>query len=679
MIMRARSLDSGNLFDVACDEVGRLAIGGITLDGSVSIDMTATNSILEQIRQGITPPGGFLTVKVDPSSPVPVSSTTPIDVKLKSLDATAFPNGLTTYLQGINPAITVPTSINTLGPSFSTGLPIRFDSLDTTEFPNGIPVNITGATSLTVNSTITQAPGDAALRVQLDGQIINGPLSVKLDAVNLGTAGIPINLSASTAALRVTLDGPQAVSITGNVTQDPTQFNAIVDRLTSIRDNLTTNTTTVGGISVLKNVMYDADGMLSDSNPLRTRAVIANSSGVPYDSTNRLLTTTRLVDASDVALGTTTNRVNTSSQLVDGSNAVFGTTSNRINVSTTLVDASNTAFGTTSNRLNVSTRLFDSTGLEYSAANPIPTNATVTFPSNTTLTALRQNETKDENTVPGSLLVSAMFAKALNSNPLTDNVWKHLKIGLPDGDISSALLRKQIDSATPSGATSVTAYTVDNTSNAFQIPVSAPLVSLSSARVVPADCFGGIIVRGTNGTSGVNNAAVQPLNMNQKGELIVGGHSRLILRTGVKAVVDYNATETFNNTAGAIGRPVIMTGFTNGAIPLENSTGFIILQMTRGTWSENTAGTLSFCCQFNNHPNPSDANFNNYWFSTVEEHSTLFAGGIPAVIYGRISSSNKGNYVKVPILGRWVRPMLWMTGGVNNTTTFELFMSYSNV
>lgn len=630
MIMRARVLNAGNVMDVACDEQGRLSIGGVTLEGNVAIDLTSTNALLEDIRDTLNPASGNFVVQIDPAVAVRIDDSTPLDVNLESL-AAIFNAGIPVRIDNVDSDIDFRVTIESLdSTAFPNGLNVNLNAINTTLFPNGIPVDLQGATDLTVTATIDQDPGDPPLRVTLEGTTPGSSLSVSLDDFNLPLPGLPVYLDATSSPLRVIFQSPQTVVVQGDVELDADQFTNLSVPLDEIRDILTANSYNVSGVSGQRVIIHDADGVLSNSNPLRTQSILLDSAGTPYDA------------------------------------------SNRVQVSSRLLDATNTAFGVSGNPIFTTGSLRDSTGALITNANPLPTSASVDFPSDTVNEINRSSNATLNTFVTSDSLVTVPYSRQENSNN-----WSPTLIGLTEVSSGAEIaLHKSATALVPNfGAGNGECYRYiterSNSVGATYIPRTAMV-----AKVLPVSTYNaGVELLNDDQTY----AGVQVMNMNTAGELLVGGRLKMLARSGAIALGGLANSENLGNiTAKAYN----FSNTTNGAIPLKFFTGFAILQVTKINWVASggaTSSSINFTLQFNNHPDPSSVDFEKYWFS-ASEYSNPINSFQPAAMYGSFAVANRGNYIKIPVLGRWCRPIFWFTGDTINqlSSTFDIMVLHSN-
>lgn len=664
MIMRARVLNDGNVMDVACDEQGRLSIGGVTLEGNVAIDLTSTNTLLQDIRDTLDPASGNFVVQIDPAVAVRIDDSTPLDVNLESL-AAIFNAGIPVRIDNVDSDIDFRVVIESLDSSaFPNGLNVNLNAINTTLFPNGIPVDLQGATDLTVTATIDQDPGDPPLRVTLEGTTPGSSLSVSIDDFNVPLPGLPVYLDAASSPLRVVFDSLQSVDITGAIELDPTQFGTLNTNIDNLDTLLTGNQYNVGGVTGQRVIIHDADGVLSDANPLRTRTQLLDSTGTLHDATNRIQVSSRLLDAANAAFGVSANPIFTTGSLRDSAGALI-TTSNRLPTTTRLIDAAAADTGVAANPLYITGSLRDSTGALITNANPLPTSASVTFP--TTLTNQIGRVADDDTTIGAPDSSLGLVALQYSKEQGVDR-WRANIHGLQDLENSLTLHTKTKGAiAQYVSGTNVTVYGIER---ANTLRKTNPVQSLMTARVIPVGNFvGGLELNYDDLTTPGLNA----LNMNTFGELLVGGRLQTLLHTG-----SFTLTSIAGGPTEVNGAKPYIGSLTNGAVPINYATGFIILQVTKLTYSETGSSALNFALQFNNHPDPSAVLFNNYWFSTVE-FSPGISTAAPAQIYGSFGIGSKGNYLKAPVLGRWVRPIIWTTGPIDGGSAFDITLMHSNV
>lgn len=271
-IIKAVSLTTGVAKDVACDEQGRLAISGITLDGAVSIDLTSTNTLLDEISDILNPPDGQpFQVQIPATYPITLNTTDgPIDVNIESIDLANFVNGIPVRIESTNDTVEVKVSVESISSTtFPDGIPINVTGISTVDFPDGIPIKVESFNTVDFP----------------DGIPINVTGISSVDFPN----GIPIRIESSSEPLQVTIDTTAGPSV---VTIDATQFTDLLNSLT------------VDGTVQL----VDENGNpITASNPLEvtiplTQTITIGDADGPFSNTNRLSTSTQLVDENGVPI-----------------------------------------------------------------------------------------------------------------------------------------------------------------------------------------------------------------------------------------------------------------------------------------------------------------------------------------------------------------------------------------
>jgi hypothetical protein len=250
MVIRASIINDGDTRDVVCDADGRLLVGGISLDGSVAIDLTDTNAALAQLIDILDPATGNFQVQVDPAFPVVVDTTNPIDINIAGIDAIFSGEGIPVRIQSADSNVDVSVSVESINATtFPNGIPVRIDGIDLTDFPNGLPINFSGIS----------AAFPSGIPIEINA----------IDLVNLPD-GIPINITTQSDPLLVQID----------TTGGPSVVNLNTSQLTDLLNAINADNNEV--------FIKDANGLLSDANPLRTTSQLVDETGTPISAANPL-------------------------------------------------------------------------------------------------------------------------------------------------------------------------------------------------------------------------------------------------------------------------------------------------------------------------------------------------------------------------------------------------------
>lgn len=263
-IIRAISETSGNSRDVICDESGKLIVTGVSLDGDVSIDLSATNALLTDISETLNPPGGApFEVQIPSSFPITLDTgETPLNVVVDNLNLTNFPDGLPVRIESADDTINLSVEVTAISETafpngipieitgidetlFPDGIPIKVESFNTTEFPDGIPIKVEAFNTTTF-------PDGIPIKIEAFDTVAF-PDGIPINVTGISTIdfpdGIPINITTQSAPLQVKIDTTSGPSV---VTLDATQFSQLLDSVT------------IEGEVVLSN----PTGQIDDSNPL---------------------------------------------------------------------------------------------------------------------------------------------------------------------------------------------------------------------------------------------------------------------------------------------------------------------------------------------------------------------------------------------------------------------------
>lgn len=315
-IIQAVSNTSGNARDVACDEAGRLLIAGVTVDltgSALTVDLTSTNALLQQVVDSLDPTSGFFTVNVN--NAVIIDDSPPIKVDIQLLDpGLLFPVTVNAFAPGsildVNLVSTDPTlNIDVTITDITTTEPLHIivDSFDPTAIVKVELSEITATDLLNVNIgglDLTLFPDGFPIDIRNFSDSTPIPISIELINSTAFPNGIPVDLAFS-GALEVTLD-TSIVPLNVNIIGEPIDvtFTAPPGGLpVAIETTQFTNLlNTINGASVSLDagtevIIRDADGVLSDSNPLRTRGALLDSTGGLITTSNRLPVSAQLLGA----------------------------------------------------------------------------------------------------------------------------------------------------------------------------------------------------------------------------------------------------------------------------------------------------------------------------------------------------------------------------------------------
>lgn len=325
-VIRAISNTSGNARDVACDEAGRLIIAGVTVDLSgagLTVDLTSTNALLNQIVASLDPVSGNFEVTI--ANTVTLKDTPPIKVDLQALNpALLFPVRVNSFA----PGSTLDVNVKTLDPTLNLKVtiaditstaPLRVvvDSFSPTAVVKVDLANISTAGLLNVNvSALNSGLFPNGFPIDIRHFSAGTPIPFTLSSINttLFPNGIPVNLATS-GALAVTIDtSTTPLKVTIDTSTIPLNVNVNVpagglpvswntSQLTNLLNTINNASVTLDpGTEV---IIRDADGVLSDTNPLRTRGALIDGAGVLISASNRLPVSAQLLGANGLPISPT--------------------------------------------------------------------------------------------------------------------------------------------------------------------------------------------------------------------------------------------------------------------------------------------------------------------------------------------------------------------------------------